>query len=569
MKQLILLCLGLLAGQLWADAQGYARVSPRGAVATVHPLATGAAMAVLENGGNAADAAVAAALTLGVVDGHNSGLGGGNFALVRWADGKVQALDGRERAPALAHRDMYLREGKANSDLSRTGALAAGVPGSLLVYDYLLRRGGTTTLAPLLKTAADLADKGFPLNQVSVDRLQMAAAKIRQFPATAKILLNAQGEPWQVGHVFKQPELAATYRAIAEYGADWFYLGDYPKAVEAWMLANGGVMRAQDFADYHLAVREPLVTQYRGYTVYGFPPPSSGGLHVTQMLAMLETFDVASLAPADRAQLLAEVMKRAFADRAHWLGDPDFSPVPLGLVDTAYLRQRAASIDLKKASGDVQPGQPPKADSELFRAIQGTHTTHIAAADVQGNWVAITTTVNTSWGSGVMIPGTGLILNNQMDDFSAQPGVPNAFGLVGSEANSVQPGKRPLSSMSPTLVLKEGKPVLTVGAAGGPTIISQVVQALVNVLDLGMAADAALGAPRLHHQWQPPLLFVDMAIDPAVREALVARGQAVKDSPFSGSSQMIRLTTQGNFDAASEPRIIQRNQQGPGEGAYP
>lgn len=569
MRIFVLLWALVLVWPAWADADGYARQSAQGAVATVHPLATRAGMQVLADGGNAVDAAVAAALTLGVVDGHNSGLGGGNFALVRWADGRVQALDGRERAPALARPDMYLQDGQANSDLSRTGALAVGVPGSLLVYDHLLRKGGTKTLAPLLRDAADLAEAGFPLNQISVDRMRMAATKIRQFPATAAALLDLYGQPWPVGHVFRQPDLAATYRAIAEHGVDWFYLGDYAKAVDAWMRANGGLLRAQDFADYHMALRQPLVTEYRGYTVYGFPPPSSGGLHVAQMLTMLEDFDVAGLDAADRAMLLAEVMKRAFADRAHWLGDPDFSPVPLGLVDAGYLQQRAATIDLARASTDIEPGQPPKADSELFRAIQGTHTTHIAAADARGNWVAITTTVNTSWGSGVMIPGTGLILNNQMDDFSIQPGVPNAFGLVGSEANNVQPGKRPLSSMSPTIVLKDDKPVLTLGAAGGPTIISQVVQALVNVLDLGMDAEAALAAPRLHHQWRPPLLFVDPALDPAIREALVARGQTVKNAPFSGSSQMIRVNAAGDFEAASEPRIIRRNQQGPGEGQYP
>jgi len=522
-----------------------------GAVATVHPLATQAGEAVLAQGGNAIDAAVAAALTLGVVDGHNSGIGGGCFVLIRWSDGRIEAIDGREMAPAKAHRDMYLRNGAADSDLSTTGALAIGVPGSLAAYDYLLKAGGNKSLSELLLPAADLADQGSPISHSYARRLAHTADKIRQFPGSAAILLDVSGQPHREGYHLTQKDLANTYRNIAAQGINYFYNGPFSAALESWMQANGGLVSATDFANYQLKRRQPLLTHYRNYQLAGFPPPSSGGLHVAQILQMLEGFDIETLSDANRYHLLAEAMKLAFADRAHWLGDPDFVAVPRGLIDTDYAEQLSHRIDFDKTSPVDGPGIPPNVDFDLF----GKHTTHIATADNEGNWVAITTTVNTSFGSKVIIPGTGVIMNNQMDDFSAQPGTQNAFGLIGAEANSIAAGKRPLSSMSPTIVLKDGLPVMTLGAAGGPTIISQVVQALVNVIDLNMPLDEALKAHRLHHQWKPDQLFIEPEMNSELRAELINRGHLLKERRHFGATQIIGLDKEGRFIAVSEPRL--------------
>lgn len=541
----------------YAQADRYAGSSHNGAgaVATVNPLATQAGLNVLEQGGTALDAAVAAALTLGVVDSHNSGIGGGNFALIRYADGRVEALDGREMAPQLAQRDMYIRDGEGDIALSTTGALAIGIPGSLAVYDYMLNQSGKFTLSEVILPAADLAERGFPLCQVCYDRLASSAEKIRLFPATAKIWLDQKGQPWPVGHNLIQKDLANTYRLLAKQGVDYFYHGEFANKVERWMQHNGGIITAKDFANYQMIQREPIKSRYRGYDIYGFPPPSSGGVHVAQILNMLESFDVAKLNAGDRYHLLAEAMKLAFADRAYFLGDPDFVPVPKGLIDQSYADSLAKKIDFGVAAQHVQHGNPPGADIDLF----GKHTTHIVVADKLGNWVSITTTVNTSFGSKVVIPGTGVVMNNQMDDFSIQPGIPNAFGLVGSEANNIQAGKRPLSSMSPTVVVKDGQPVMAIGAAGGPTIITQVVQGLVNIIDLGMPAAEALAAPRIHHQWQPEVTFIEASLPASVQQWLIERGHQLNKRSYNGASQVILLDANGHFDAAAEPRIIQRN----------
>ena len=520
------------------------------AVATVHPLATQAAMDVYRQGGNAVDAAVAAAMTLGVVDSHNSGIGGGNFALVRWKDGRIEALDGREMAPQAASRDMYVHEGELKRDWSKTGALAIGIPGSLAVYDYLLAEGGEFDLARLLEPAAMLAEQGVPVSSVMAKRLHHSADRLKRFEASGKIFLNEKGEPLKEGEVVYQADLAKTYRRIAKQGTGYFYGGDFAQQLEQWMLANRGLATAKDFAQYQMKKREPVVSEYRGYQIIGFPPPSSGGIHIAQILNMLDHFDLAAMTEVDRYHVLAEAMKRAFADRAEFLGDPDFVKVPKGLIDKQYAASLAKKINQQQVANDVQHGQPPKADIDFF----GKHTTHIATADREGNWVAITTTINTSFGSNVVIPGTGVIMNNQMDDFSIQPGVPNIFGLVGKEANSVAAGKRPLSSMSPTLVLKDNKPVMTLGAAGGPTIITQVVQALVNVIDIGMSVEDALSAQRVHHQWKPDVLLVETNLPQELAEGLKQKGHKLHPRGHFGATQMIKLED-NQFKAVTEPRV--------------
>ncbi len=523
----------------------------RGIVASVHPLATRAGIDALKNGGNAIDAAVAVGLTLGIVDGHNSGIGGGCFFLIRRANGEFVALDGREMAPAAATRDMYIRDGKANTDLSQTGALASAVPGALAVYDQVLKKYGRKKLADLLLPAAQIAEDGFPIDFVYARKLASAAEKLRGFESPRAIFFQADGAPLGEGDVLKQADLARSYRAMAEDGADWFYRGPYAQAVGVWMKENGGLMTEADFANYVVKQREPLVTEYRGYKIVGLPPPSSGGVHVAQILNILEGFDLKAMkATGERHHVIAEAMKLAFADRAYWLGDPDFVNVPRGLAEKSYARELAKRIQLDRAIDVPTHGIPPESDKSFFEK----HTTHFSVADAEGNWVACTQTINTGFGSKVIVPGTGILLNNEMDDFSVEPGVANAFKLIGAEANAVAPGKRPLSSMSPTIVLKDGRPILALGAAGGPTIISQTVQNLVGILDLGLRLDDALAQPRIHHQWQPNELRIERALPGEIQKAHAKRGHKLGESSI-GASNIVGLGPDGKtFVGASEPR---------------
>ncbi len=527
-------------------------IGKQGAVATVHPIASQIALQILQKGGNAIDAAVGAGLTLGVVDGFNSGIGGGCFLLIRKADGSVVAIDGREMAPAAAHRDMFIRDGKAVPALSQTGALAVGVPGALAAYAKALKEHGTQELSKVIAPSAKVAKEGFVLTKGYVNRLTGSAAKLQNFPASAAIFLDEEGKPLQVGHRLVQSDLAKTYEAIAREGIRYFYQGTFATKIHAWMRDHGGILTKADMARYTPIEREPIRTSYRGYEVIGFPPPSSGGIHVAQMLNMLEKWDLKALSEADRYHLLAEVMKLAFADRAHWLGDSDFAKVPKGLIDKDYAKQLAAKIDLSKTTQVPGHHEPAGAATDLF----GKHTTHFCVADAAGNWVACTQTVNTSYGSGVVIPGTGVVLNNEMDDFAAQPGVPNFFGLLGSEANSVAPGKRPLSSMSPTIVLKEGEPVFAVGAAGGPTIITQALQAIIHRLDFDRPLTECLSLPRIHHQWSPDRLLVESGVDAAVQEALQSRGHAIQKRRGIGVSQALMRHADGRLEAQGDPRVL-------------
>ena len=524
-------------------------------VAAVHPLATDAGIKAFENGGNAIDAAIATALTLGVVDGYNSGIGGGCFILIRKADGQIIAIDGREMAPAAASRDMYLVNGKADNSLSTVGALASGVPGALAAYDRALRAHGKLALKQLILPAADIAEKGFPINWVYEKKLKTAKKYLSRFDSSKKVLLKPDGQIYRDGEVLIQKDLAQTYRAIAQHGIDWFYNGPFAKQTAAWMKQNGGIITEADMGNYRTALREPIRTTYRGYEIVGFPPPSSGGIHVAQILNMLESFDLAKIHesnPMQMKHIVVEAMKLAFADRAYWLGDSDYVKVPRGLIDKTYAAELAKKIDLKATSFVQSHGSPPDKDAKFF----GKHTTHLCAADRQGNWVSITTTVNTGFGSKVIIPGFGVVMNNQMDDFSIAPGIPNAFGLIGAENNSIAPGKRPLSSMSPTIVLKNGQPVMTVGAAGGPKIITQVVWAIVNHIDLKMSVGEAIAAKRIHHQWSPDRLRVESSIAEDFKQAFRERGHVLKNSSEMGISQAISYDPKTRlFEGAFDPRI--------------
>ncbi|MCC7338944.1 MAG: gamma-glutamyltransferase [Pirellulaceae bacterium] len=527
-----------------------------GVVATVNPLASQAAMQAYQRGGNAIDAAVAASLMLSVVDGHNSGIGGGCLALVYQADGRVVALDGREMAPGSASPEMFFRAGQPAPELSQLGPLAAGVPGLLATLERLSREHGQIDWNEALLGAAEVAEAGFVISEHFARVLRNSAEDLKRFPASARVLLDPSGQPWSSGHLLRQPDLAQTLRQIAEQGIAWFYHGEFAELAAAHLREAGGVMAASDFANYETLVRRAIQTQYRGDSVIGFPPPSSGGIHDAQMLGMLAEFDVAGIFAESEARglhLLLEVMKRAMADRAYWLGDADFAKVPRGLLDQDYLRQLASSVDLSRATEVKSHGQPPRADVDLFG--QRKHTTHLTTADARGNVVAITQTVNTSFGCKMIVPGTGVVLNNEMDDFSIAPGVRNAFGLLGSEANVIAPGKRPLSSMSPTIVLDDDrKPILSCGAAGGPKIITTVLQVLVRVLDLGESIQQAIAAPRVHHQWSPDVAVCENALDDQTAQQLANMGHKIQRISSAAVAQGISLHD-SQLTAAADPRV--------------
>jgi len=524
-------------------------------VASVHPLATDAGIYAFEQGGNAVDAAIATALTLGVVDNHNSGLGGGCFILIRKPDGSLLAIDGREKAPAAATSDMYVRDGKVDTKLSTFGPLAVGVPGALAAYDLAIEKCGQRKLAELVMPAAEIAERGFPIDQVYARKLASKAKDLVHFSGSKAALLKPDGSPYRTGETLRQPDLARTYRKIAIDGPSWFYEGEFAQTVSKWMSENGGIITAKDFANYHPVQRKPVVTTYRDHQIVGFPPPSSGGVHVAQILNILECFDLGEIYrrdPVRGTHLTVEAMKLAFADRAYWLGDPDFADVPLGLIDKDYARELAKRINPERLTDVPSHSQPPRAQEALF----GRHTTHIAAADSEGYWVAITATVNTSFGSKVIVPTTGVVLNNEMDDFSSQPGVPNAFNLIGAENNAIAPGKRPLSSMSPTIVLDQnGKPVMTVGAAGGPKIITQVLLTLIRKLDLEQDLDDVVAAPRFHHQWRPDYVLLEDAVSPEVTDGLKRYGHKIERVDVSGITQAVAIDDEGNLHGVHDPRI--------------
>jgi gamma-glutamyltranspeptidase/glutathione hydrolase len=521
----------------------------RGMVAAVHHLASEAGVEIMRRGGNAVDAAVVTGLVLGVVDSHNSGLGGGCFLLLRLPSGEVVALDGRETAPAAATADMFLRQGKAVPELSRTGALAVAIPGQAAVFHEAVIRYGKLPWKVHCEMAAQIAEAGFPVPRAYAARIAAVAKDLAAFPASRAIFLRADGTPLQEGEIHQQPELAKTLRALGAGGPDWFYRGPFAQATAKWMRENGGLITEADFAAYTFKRRTPLETTYHGRRIIGMPPPSSGGVHVAQILNILEA--KGSVRSEDFPHVVAEAMKLAFADRAFWLGDPAFTKVPRGLADKDYGQSLAAKIDVAKATLVKDHGTPPRADEHVFEK----HTTHFSAADAAGNWVSCTSTINTSYGSKVVVPGMGVVLNNEMDDFAAEAGAPNAFGLVGAEANLPAPGKRPLSSMSPTLVFEGERPVLAIGAAGGPTIISQTLLALLHILDEGDTPAQALARPRFHQQWSPDELRVEKSMPSALKDDLRRRGHVLKEVDIIGSTQAVgQPVKDGPFVGAHDPR---------------
>jgi gamma-glutamyltranspeptidase / glutathione hydrolase len=527
-------------------------ISPRsapalesGAVATEHALAAAAGAEMLRAGGNAVDAAVAAAAAVCVVHASSCGLGGGGFALVHLANGQDLALDYREEAPARATLDRYQRDGRPDPALTQRGGLAVGVPGEVAGLAALEQRLGRLSLAAVLAPAARLARDGFRLAETPHLRREIERAKalLTADPGLRATFLGPDGAPPDDEFRIRQPDLAATLEAVGAEGPAALYRGARAAAVVAAVEGRGGVLTADDLRRYRPRWRRPLAGRLRGYRVVTFPPPGSGGV-LLEITGILARDDLDALGPgtATALHLLAGAMAQAFADRAQWYGDPAFTTVP---VATLLAPPRLAALRAGlSAVGVTAPRATLVADAG---------TAHVSAVDAAGNAAAITTTINTGFGAGILVPGTGIVLNNEMDDFALAPGVPNVFGLVGSEANALAPGKRPQSSMSPTIVLDGKRPVLVVGGSGGPTIISGVAQVALGVVACGRPLRDAVDAPRIHDQGTGALA-VEPAISPAVRGALERLGHQVRVVPVLGAVAAAGLGPDGRPAAAGDPR---------------
>jgi gamma-glutamyltranspeptidase/glutathione hydrolase len=532
--------------------------APHAAVASDSRLASEAGVAALKAGGNAVDAACATALVLGVVEPDASGIGGGGFALVHLAkDGKTRALDFRERAPAAAAAELYLDGGKPVTERSQRGGLAVAVPGEVRGLAEMVRRWGKLPFARCVEPAAHVAAQGFPISWRLAESLRSLDPK--EPTANRAFLDTFTGRSYAEGQILRRPELARTLGKLRAGGADAFYKGEIAAEIVASVRAAGGVLTAADLAGYAPTERTPLEAHHRGLRVVTMPPPSSGGVALIEALGILDAHYPAA-ADLDRdgrgssayLHAVTEALKHAFADRARYLGDPDFVTVDVAhFVDPAYQAELARRI---KPNG-VLPrdaygtaGAPPAVHRD-------GGTTHLSVIDADGNAVALTSTVNLAFGSHVVAGKTGIVLNDQMDDFSVAPGVPNAFGLVGNAQNAIAPGKRPLSSMTPTIAFdSDGKVRVVVGAAGGPRIISATLQVLLGVTDWKLDAQAAVAAPRVHDQWVPEVLNVDADIPRDVTDALAKRGHTVKPFPTIGVVNVLIRSDQGVIEAGAEPR---------------
>ena len=526
-----------------------------GMVASVDALATQVGVEILRQGGNAVDAAVAVGFALAVTHPQAGNLGGGGFMLLRTASGRATAIDFREMAPGHASRDMFLdKQGNADSKLSLTSHLASGTPGTVAGLALAAQKYGTLPLSTLLAPAIRLARDGIPVNDALADDLKTYGKEVLiTHPNSKAIFYKADGTPWQKGDRLVQKNLAHSLQLIARQGPDAFYKGEIADEIAGEMAQHGGLINKADLAAYRAVERQPISGTYRGYEVFSMPPPSSGGIHIVQILNILEKFDLAKMGfgSADAMQVMAEAEKYAYADRSEYLGDPDFVKVPWqALTSKAYAKTLAQQIDVAKArpSSEIKPGK--------LEPYESNQTTHFSVVDKQGNAVAVTYTLNTYFGSGIVAGKSGILMNNEMDDFSAKPGTPNVYGLVGGEANAVQPAKRPLSSMSPTIVAKGGKTWLVTGSPGGSRIITTVLQMVVNSIDFGMNVAEATNAPRFHHQWLPDQLRVEKGFSPDTLRLLEAKGQHVKVLPSMGSTQSIMIGPDGMLYGASDPRSI-------------
>ncbi|GAA4735204.1 gamma-glutamyltransferase [Flavisolibacter ginsenosidimutans] len=518
-----------------------------GAVASAHPLASKVGVAVMKNGGNAFDAAVATQLALAVVYPNAGNIGGGGFLVGRRSNGETVALDYRESAPAAASRDMYLDAGgNVIEGRSINGHLAAGVPGTIAGL-FETMKYAKLPFAKLIQPAIDLAEKGYVITEREAASLNSLQAELKKYNTTATAF--QKGIQWNAGDTLIQTDLANTLKRIRDNGAAGFYEGQTAALIVEEMKRGSGIITLNDLKSYTAKWREPHQFTYKGYTIVGMPMPSSGGTLLHQMMKMIEDKPIATYGynSPDAVQLMVEAERRAYADRAEYMGDADFYKVPqVQLTDDAYLKERMKDYrpGIAGSSQITKPGLKKVSEQ----------TTHLSVIDKDGNCVSVTTTLNNSYGSKTVVGGAGFFLNDEMDDFSAKPGVPNLYGAVGGEANAIAPGKRMLSSMAPTVVLQNGKPFLVVGTPGGTTIPTSVFQTVVDIVDFGLSTEDAVYGPKFHHQWLPDEVFVEKSFPTAVRSALQKMGYTVTERGSIGRTEVIKVLPNGSFEAVADNR---------------
>jgi len=523
-----------------------------GMVVSAHPEASEIGANILKQGGNAVDAAVATGFALAVCYPTAGNIGGGGFMVFRFSDGTSTSLDYREKAPALADRDMYLDSAKnVIENLSLSSRLAAGVPGSVDGLIEAHKKYGVLPFEKVIQPAIYLANKGFKITENQANKLNDLKQELLDRNLNKPAFVKSSGT-WKAGDLLVQKDLANTLELIKTNGRDGFYKGETAGKIVAEMQRGSGLISLSDLENYHSVWREPIIGKYRGYKIISMAPPSSGGIALLQLLKMIEpySFEERDTNDINRTQLMIEAERRVYADRASYLGDADFFPVPIGqLLDDNYLKDRMKDYDNKYAgsSEKIRAGQIPIKESE--------ETTHYSVADKYGNAVSVTTTINRSFGSRIVVDGAGFLLNNEMDDFSIKPGYPNSYGLVGGEANSIAPNKRMLSSMTPTIVEKDGKLFMVVGSPGGSTIITSVFQNIVNVIDRGMGMQQSVSAPRYHHQWLPDLVYYEKDnFSTQLIEELIKMGYKVEGREPIGRVDAILVLPDGRYEAGADPR---------------
>ncbi|MEX0610227.1 MAG: gamma-glutamyltransferase [Balneolaceae bacterium] len=522
-------------------------------VVTADKFASEVGKGILQKGGNAVDAAVAVQFALAVTLPRAGNIGGGGFMVVHLANGETAALDFREKAPQRATRDMYLRNGEFDRNLSWEGILAVGVPGTVDGMITALERYGRLPLDVVIQPAIDLAKNGYPLSFSHAESLNNRRRTLEKYAASKKYFTTGDDTEFKEGDLFVQPDLAETLERVSRFGREGFYSGPVADAIVNQMKRDGGLIDYNDLHAYKSKWREPLKTTFKEYELFIMPPTSSGGIAVAQMLEMIEEYPLKEMGhnSAEYVHLISEAMRRAFADRSYYLGDPDFWDVPQEeLMSTEYNQGRMANF-----SPDSITPSSTFSEGKIQGFAESSETTHFSVVDEEGNAVAVTTTLNGSFGSHVSVDGAGFLLNNEMDDFSAQPGVPNTFGLLGGEANAIEPGKRMLSSMTPTIVTKDGDVQMVIGAAGGPRIITATLQSFLNVAVFGMRSQQATAAARFHHQWFPDLLHIDdFGLSTDTKSILMDKGHNILELPTIGRAHNIFIDRNGNRTSGVDPR---------------
>jgi gamma-glutamyltranspeptidase/glutathione hydrolase len=525
-------------------------IADNGMVVSGHPLASRVGIEILKQGGNAVDASIATQLALAVVYPRAGNIGGGGFMVYRSAAGEINTLDYREKAPAAAFKDMYLDAIGNPTRQSLEGHLASGVPGTIDGHFTAHKKYGKIAFNKLIEPAIKLADKGFAITRDEANRLNSTRSIFEKYNGQNALVKK---DPWKEGDILIQPELAWTLKQIKAHGRDGFYGGVVADKIVAEMKSSNGIISYDDLKNYSSKWRSPIMADYKGFKVISMPPPSSGGIALAQLLKMVEPYPIKEWGHRDirTIHLMTEAERRAYADRSQYLGDEDYFDVPKdSLLKPNYLKYRMLDFNLEKAS------ESKSIYAGNFKvALEHFETTHLSVVDKDGNAVAVTTTLNGNYGSKVIIDGAGFLMNNEMDDFSAKPGVPNMFGLIGAEANSIQPGKRMLSSMTPTILEKDGKLFMVLGSPGGSTIITAVFQVILNVIEWGMSMSEAVAASRFHHQWLPDEIMMETkSFDDQVQEKLKMMGHKMRDIRSIGLVDAILVTKDGKLEGGADPR---------------